>query len=87
MVLSLYLDRLLVHALVIKAVVVHLHFVDWNNKWSRQAHYNGNIRLKERPQKRHISDLLSDHSVLVMSTQPLALPGPVIALAHHHEVT
>ena len=42
---------------------LHLHFVDWNNKWSQQAHYNGNIRLKERPQKRHISELLSDHSL------------------------
>ena len=28
---------------------LHLHFVDWNNKWNHQAHYNGNIRLKERP--------------------------------------
>ena len=28
---------------------LHLHFVDWNNKWSHQAYYNGNIRLKERP--------------------------------------
>ena len=35
---------------------LHLQFVDWNNKWSRQARYNGTIRLKERPQKRHISD-------------------------------
>ena len=25
---------------------LHLHFVDWNNKWSHQAYY---IRLKERP--------------------------------------
>ena len=42
---------------------IHLHFVDWNNKWSQQAHYNGNIRLKERPQKRNISEILSDHSL------------------------
>ena len=28
---------------------LHLHFVDWNNKWNHQAHYNGNIRLKELP--------------------------------------
>ena len=28
---------------------LHLHFVDWKNKWSNQAYYNGNIRLKERP--------------------------------------
>ena len=28
---------------------LHLHFVDWNNNWNHQAHYNGNIRLKERP--------------------------------------
>ena len=42
---------------------LHLHLVDRNNTWSPQAHYNGNIRLKERPQKRHISELLSDHSL------------------------
>ena len=42
---------------------LHLHFVHWNNKWSQQAHYNGNICLKERPQKRHISEILSDHSL------------------------
>ena len=42
---------------------LHLHFVDWNDKWSWQAHYNGNIRLKERPRKRHISEILSDHSL------------------------
>ena len=41
---------------------LHLHFVDWNN-WSRQQKYNGNIRLKERPQKRSISEVLSDHSL------------------------
>ena len=28
---------------------LHLHFVDWNNKWNHQTHYNGNICLKERP--------------------------------------
>ena len=49
---------------------LHLHFVDWSNKWNHQGHYNGNVRLKERPgssgnraQKRHVSDLLSDHSL------------------------
>ena len=49
---------------------LHLHFVDWNNKWNHQACYNGNIRLKERPassgygaQKRNISEVLSDHSL------------------------
>ena len=49
---------------------LHLHFVDWNNKWSRQAYYNGNIRLKERPtsssfgtQERNISEVMSDHLV------------------------
>ena len=43
---------------------LHLHFVDWNNKWTHQANYNGNIRLKERPagssfgtQKRNISEV------------------------------
>ena len=41
---------------------LHLHLVDWSNKWSNQAYYNENIRLKERPadssngtQKRNIS--------------------------------
>ena len=41
---------------------LHLHFVHWSNKWSNQAYYNENIRLKERPadssngtQKRNIS--------------------------------
>ena len=28
---------------------LHLHFVDWGNKWSNQAYCNGNIRLKEQP--------------------------------------
>ena len=49
---------------------LHLHFVDWNNKWNHQTHYNGNICLKERPassrnraQKRSISEILSDHSL------------------------
>ena len=49
---------------------LHLHFVDWNNKCNHQAHDNGNMRLKERPasagygtQKRHISEVLSDHSL------------------------
>ena len=49
---------------------LHLHFVDWNNKWNHQAHYHGNIRLKERlsssgygAQKRLIIDVLSDHSL------------------------
>ena len=49
---------------------LHLHFVDWNNKWSHQAYYNGNIRLKERSassghgtKKRHISEVMSDHSL------------------------
>ena len=60
---------------------LHLHFVEWNNKWNHQAYYNGNIRLKERPessgsgaQKRHISAVLSDQI-------------PAITFAHHHEVT
>ena len=52
-------------------------------KWNHQAHYNGNIRLKERPassgygaQKRNISEVLSDHSLSSwMSAQPFALPG------------
>ena len=28
---------------------IHLHFVDLNSNWSKQAYYNGNIRLKEGP--------------------------------------
>ena len=28
---------------------LHLQFVQWSNQWNHQAHYNGNIRLKERP--------------------------------------
>ena len=28
---------------------LHLHFVDWNNKWNHEAHFNGNLRLKEQP--------------------------------------
>ena len=40
---------------------IHLHFVDWNNKWSHQAYYNGNIRLMEP--KQNISEILSDQSL------------------------
>ena len=43
---------------------------DWNNKWSNQAFYNGNIRFKERladssygTQKRNIIEVMSDHSL------------------------
>ena len=42
---------------------LHLHFVDWSNQWNHEARYNENIRLNERPQKRHISEILSDHSL------------------------
>ena len=49
---------------------LHLQFVEWSNQWNHQAHYNGNIRLKERPArsgnrdpKRNISEVLSDHSL------------------------
>ena len=49
---------------------LHLHFADWSNQWNHQAHYNGNIRFKERPAssgnrapKRNISEVLSDHSL------------------------
>ena len=27
---------------------LHLQIVEWSNRWNHQAHYNGNIRLKER---------------------------------------
>ena len=56
---------------------LHLHFVHWNNKWSNQAYYNGNIRIKERPadssygtQKRNIERPFS----LIVNAQPLAHP-------------
>ena len=49
---------------------LHLQFVEWSNQWNHQAHYNGNIRLKERPAssgnrapKRNISEVLSDYSL------------------------
>ena len=73
---------------------LHLHFVDWNNKWNHQAHYNGNICLKERPassgnraQKRSISEVLSDHSLSSRLRNHLRFLVPAISLAHHHEVT
>ena len=50
---------------------------DWSNQWNHQAHCNGNIRLKERPASsgngapRSIERPL----VLIMSAQPLPLPG------------
>ena len=49
---------------------LYLDFVDWSNTWSNQDYNNGNIRLKERPadslygtQQRHISEVMSDHSL------------------------
>ena len=49
---------------------LHLQFVDWSNQWNHQAHYDGNIPLKERPgssgiraPKRNIREVLSDHSL------------------------
>ena len=49
---------------------LHLQFVNWSNQWNHQAHYDGNIRLKERPAssgnrapKRNIREVLSDHSL------------------------
>ena len=47
---------------------IHLHFVDWNNKWSQQTHYNG-------PQKRNISEILSDHSQSSRTRNHLRIPG------------
>ena len=76
MVLSLSLDRLLVNAPVIKVVIMRRGSICTSligiGKWSRQAHYNGNIRLKERPQKRHIGEILSGHS-LSSYVRPFAL--------------
>ena len=73
---------------------LHLHFVDWNNKWNHQAHYNGNIRLKERPassgygaQKRNISEVLSDDSLSSRVHNHWRSLVLAISLAHHHEVT
>ena len=61
---------------------LHLHFVDWNNKWSNQAYYNGNIRFKERlavssygTQKRNISEVMSDHSLSSQTRNHLRIPG------------
>ena len=52
---------------------LHLHFVDLNRKWSNQAHYNGNVRLKERPvssgyvaQKRNTSEVLKQPFALIL---------------------
>ena len=49
---------------------LHLEFVDWSNTWSREDDYQLHISLKERPpdcsyrtQKRHISEVMSDHSL------------------------
>ena len=57
---------------------LHLHFVDWNNEWNHQAHYNGNIR--------NISEVLSDSfsSWVRNHLRSLVL---AISLAQHHEVT
>ena len=48
---------------------LHLEFVDWSNTWSRKDNNERHISLKERPadcsygaQKRHISEVMSDHS-------------------------
>ena len=58
---------------------LHLHVVDLNNKWSHQAHYNGNIRLEERPASS--GNGAPSHQrgyerplVLIMIAQPLAQP-------------
>ena len=71
---------------------LHLHFVDWNNKWDHQAHCNVSIRLKERPvssgyraQKRHIIDVLSDHSLSAwirnhLRSQVVRLPLLIITM-------
>ena len=49
---------------------LHLDFVDWSNKWSKQDDYGRHISLKERPadcshgtQKRRISEVMRDHSL------------------------
>ena len=53
---------------------LHLHFVDWNSRWSRQAHHNGNIRLKERPQKKEHVWSNERPFPLVVNAQPLVHP-------------
>ena len=61
---------------------LHLHFVDWNNKWNHQAHYNGNIRPQGttsefwlRSSKTSYQRCVERPLALGMSAQPLALPG------------
>ena len=85
MVLSPSLGKHLAWDRMIKAAIMtwlHLHFFDWNNKWSNQAYYNMNIRLKERPadssygtQKRHISEVMSEHSLSSWTRNHLRIPG------------
>ena len=69
---------------MIKAAIMtwlHLHFVDWNNKWSNQAYYNRNIRLKERladssngTQKTTYQRGYERTYALIVNAQPLAHP-------------
>ena len=72
-----FLEKLSVYVPVIKAAIMgrgfHCSFLDWDQKWSRQAHFNGNICFKERPQKRLISENINYSLALVMGAQPLAL--------------
>ena len=55
---------------------LHLHFVDWNNKWSQQAYYNGNIRLKELPASSGFFQRGYERPLaLVLIAHACALPG------------
>ena len=44
---------------------LHLDFVDWNNRWSKQDVYEQHISLKERLAdcKRRVGEVMSDHSL------------------------
>ena len=49
---------------------LHLEFVDWRNRWSKQGDHDRHISLKGRPaacsygnQKRRISEVMSDHAL------------------------
>ena len=64
---------------------LQLQFVDWSNRWDHQAHYDGNIRLWKS--KTSYPRGYERPLALIMSAQPLALPGSALFFAHHHEVT
>ena len=61
-----FLDKLSVHVPVIKVAIMRRGFICSSLIGKTNGpgwHITGNIRLIERPRKRHISELLSDHSL------------------------